>query len=205
MKKILEIFIVGLGIILLPACANKNLEKSLLESREEGHDCFVQTKDRYYDTKKIKDIQVGFSIVKFKLSDGTKIKIEDVIAYQTKEAYYKRMSNRPPDHFAKRVIKGRINFYTIYVSGGRAGYTTDKSTGVRSQRMSDDLERYVQKDNGNIYGLDYKTLRELVSDYPPTLAHLEQYSKVKGSDKKMDLMWAVMNEYNEAMKTAPVK
>jgi hypothetical protein len=203
MKKILGIFIVGLGIILLSACANTKLEKSLLESREEGHDCFVQTKDRYYDTKKLKGIQVALTTPKFKLSDGTKIMAKDVIAYQTKEAYYKRMSDRASDHFAKRVIKGRINFYTIYTSGGWST-NKDKTTGL-SEHNGTDLQRYVQKDNGNIYGLDYKTLRELVSDHPPTLAHLDQYSKVKGSDKKMDLMWAVMNEYNEAMKTAPVK
>lgn len=202
MRNIETIFIFQLGILLLSGCANKKLDKSLLESREEGHNCFVQTKDRLHDTEKVTEIRGRNGITKLKLSDGTKIDAKDVIAYQTPGMYCRRVSDRMEDHFAKRVIKGRICFYTIYVSGSVSA-KMNANTGLRETGM-DELQRYVQKDNGFMYDFDYKTLHQLVSDYQPVLAHLETYSKTPNT-KKRQLMWDVMIEYNKAVKDGLVK
>lgn len=172
-------------------------------SREEGRGCFVQTRETYYETQKVKKVYGYGKFKGFRLSDGTLIKAEDAIAYQTKDEYYKRMSDGETDSYALRTLKGRICFYytTTYQRGP---LIYNKTTGQPEATERRNTFRYIQKDNGNIYSFIYDHLRQLVSDYPPALEHLDKYRNVKPG-KRADLMFDVMEEYNKAAKEGLIK
>jgi hypothetical protein len=192
-RKILGIFFLGLAVLFFPSCASKKQLAKAMALREEGRNYFVQTKDRYYDTEKIKTVMFIYEIKKFKLKDGSKISAKEVIAYQNREGYFVKVPHLyGEENFARRVIKGRICFYSIYISGKR-----DLSGSSRKIR-------YIQKDNGRVTGLNYEALRQMVSDHPATLAYVEQYPTINAG-KRLELIFDVIAKYNEAMKVVPVK
>lgn len=163
-------------LVLLSSC-NSWVSKAMKESREPNVGNFVKTQDSTYLIKDIK-----YSKGDYILDNGQKIASDDVIAFQSKEGYFMRI-NVHPYGFAKRTLRGRINYYsTTYVSGTTTTYTKD---GFRNTQNNYVLVPLIQKDNGELVSYNVDNLREFVKDNKPALDILDLQEKNVKKYKKI--------------------
>lgn len=164
----MRIFNLLILLVLLSSC-NSWVSKAMKESREPNVGNFVETKDSTYLTKDFK-----YSKGNYILDNGEKISYEAVIAYQSKEGYFKKIDVYPYGFF-KRTLRGRINYYsTTYVSGTTTTRTKDGFSSIQNIYT---VVALVQKDGGELVSFNNSNLRGIVLDYKPALDVLDLQEK----------------------------
>lgn len=193
--------------------SNKWLKTAMLESKETNIGSFVTTKDSV----------IVCSNLKYKLKIGGKYYFDvdnkhfatlDVLAYQDKSGYFVKVpkeflknsnnvySLRVPDNidrYAKRILKGSINYYSLsFVEGykNRYDYNT-KQTVLESIRV---YYKFLQKNNGELIKYNYSNLLDMLEGYKPSLDLLQEHlnSKSKQKEEEQNKLWDAMVVFNKS-------
>ena len=172
----------------------------MLESREEGKACLVQTKDSIYESTSLKEVKINDSKNGyFVLDNGVSIKSKDVIAYQNKRGYFFCISDYYPVKFAHRTEKGNICYYSVSFQDPRGARVDQFHTETKHLR-------YLQKKGTlALYDFGYDNMKWMVGDYKPSLDLLEKYAQASRFKKDDMLLWNAMVEYNKAVKEGRTK
>lgn len=122
------------------------------------------------------------SIPHILLENETKIYFSEIECYQYREEFFQRIpSSFSANKFAKRVLKGKIDFYSSVTLNKTPGFSNTISTpggdfttltpGTSSLSSVD----YFRKGNGDLEKASYKNLAVALKDNKESMRYLSQY------------------------------
>ena len=130
----------------------------------------------------ISSVKTGVGGGKLFLSDGEKYKFSDIKSYSTKGRRYYNCRN---NWFGAMVKEGKIKAY------GCLALNFEPTVKMLKNGR---LDVYIQKGNGEIFSLNTKILREMVSDNPTAVAHVDKYISL--TEKKAKYLEMAIDTYN---------
>jgi hypothetical protein len=179
MKGLYTLLIAGLfacnGAIL---AQGKITKEDDLKGKENDTEVFVITSDSVkHSGTKLKFPPAYFQTSEYIAIDGVRYprkKKQDIIAYQTKDAYFAYFAEADKD--MQRIRKGKINLYVYYVITNTPGHATN-----------DMARRYViEKDKNKFLLCKYEILEQAFSDNSAVLQKFhELFPDKKETDKTL--------------------
>lgn len=160
------------------------------KGKENDTEVFVITSDSVkHSGTKLKFPPAYFNTSEYIAIDGvryTRKNKQDIIAYQTKDAYYAYFPEADRD--VQRIRKGKINLYIYYVTT----FTPGHATGDRARRY------VIEKDKNKLMLCTYEILEQAFSDNSAVLLKFhELFPDKKEADKtflKTDIPFKVETE-----------
>lgn len=174
--------------LLLFSCSGmKKFQEDTYAARDKDKQSFVQTTDgKIIEANEAVLRSPLFGKSTIELDKETRIPVKEVVAYQNKAAYYRRISGQ----FAPRFKKGLINMYV-----GTETYTefegpSSFNNGRGNMRTKSRPVYYIQKgDDGAVNRFAPQLVKEYVQDYAPAMEYILVYDETQ---KKVKL-WSWIN------------
>jgi hypothetical protein len=192
MTKVYPLAVLLIGLLLTAVITNAqvDLQEEFKKGKETETGVFVITKDsiKHTGTK----FDWNFRTATFKIDDVKykRRRLPDIIAYQSEESYTAYIPDIKDD--AKRLRKGKINFYTYEVV---TKWGNSSRTGTPEAKYS---RRYMlEKEKNDFYGLSYYTLEKFFSDKPAVLQKYHELFPSRPEGGKPD--YNDMSPKNEAI------
>ncbi|MEI7734422.1 MAG: hypothetical protein WCI49_03100 [Ferruginibacter sp.] len=126
--------------------------------------------------------KTGLGGNKLFLSDGEKYRFSDIKSYSTKGRRYYNCRN---NWFGAMVKEGKIKAF---------GCLEINLEPTVKMLKNSRLDVYIQKGNGEIFSLNTKILRDMVSDNPTAVAHVDKYISL--TEKKAKYLEMAIDTYN---------
>lgn len=179
-----SLFLTLISFTLFSCGSVRKFRSDLLASRDKERNCFVETTDgTVIEGNEAVLRSPLFGKTTIELDGNTRIPVKEIVAYQNRDAYYRRIKGQ----FAPRIKKGLINMYQ-YTETYQTYSTYSNGSGRWSTRTR--YYYYLQKgDSANIALLSPELIEEYVRDYGPAMEFVDQYHATQRKVK----MWSVIN------------
>lgn len=175
-----------LCVILASCTGMKQFREDLYSSRDKEKKNFIQTKDgQVYEVNEVVFRNPLFGKSTVEISPGNRINTKEVEAYQTSNAYYRRVIT---GQFAPRIRKGLINMYMTT----ETYQEYQGGTGTAGGRWRTRTRTYYYLQKGDESAVELYTpavLKDYVKDYPPAMQHISDYEQAR----KKVRMWSWIN------------
>jgi hypothetical protein len=176
-----------ISFFLFSCSSYRRLQEDIYAARDKERQSFVQTTDG-------KVIEANEAVLRtplfkrsiIELDKETRIPVRDVVAYQDRDAYYRKIRGQ----FAPRIKKGSINMYrTTEIYTEYQGPSTFNG-GFGGTRSRNKVVYYIQKgDESETLLFTPDVTREYVKDYAPSMDYINMYDETQRKVRK----WSWIN------------